>query len=299
MSLFGCNQKSDVLTSSNDHPLINKNNRNKYNFGELKNYHTEFLVLLNEEDMNDKSFFWFNESIKIKLLKKKYKFPGKLHIICFNDIEHEKDFIIEDMPVPNEIYIKLPDKNIYVLLSKYNVKYFYSKQNELKNIFILLGAKKITMKFENRSKIYSLINAEMKVNISNIDISEMTFYYDEEIINNINSEMFSNKNFHFLPKEYNWQEIIIRRLEKNLIKDNHTYIYTNNLSFKSTFGTKLKLMNVNFNYNTEEFNNIRVTYEIEYYKLNNCLDKLPTYKSIDEYLIDNSEQSNVEQPIVV
>jgi hypothetical protein len=284
MALLGCNHNSTVSEEGFCHPLINKDNKDKYNFGEVKNYHTEFLVLLNEEDLHDKSIFWFNKSIKTQLLNKKHKFPGKLNIIGFNEIEKEKNYIIEDMPAPNEIYMKLPNKNLYVLSSKYNLEYFYSKQNELKNIFILLGAKKITMKIIKKNISNNLISGEIGISLNNIntgesislennnsmdnqETTEMSFDYDENIMNNINSEMFSDKNFFFLPKEHNWQDIIIRRLEKNLITDKHTFIYNNNLSFKSTFSTKLKMININFNYNTEEFDNLQITYDIEYYKL--------------------------------
>jgi hypothetical protein len=284
MSLLGCAN----MQKHSSHPLVDDDNRDKYNFGELKNYHTEFLVLLNEEDLHDKSF-WFTSSIKTKLLNKKHKFPGKLNIIGFNNIEKEKNFIIEDMPVPNEIYMKLPNKNIYVLSSKYNLEYFYSKQNELKNIFILLGAKKIIMKIIKKNNISKEIGGEVGVNLHNINAgeivhlenksssdnqqtTEMTFDYDEQIMNNINPGMFSDKNFFFLPKEYNWQDIIVRRLEKKLITDKHTFVYNNSLSFKSSFGTKLKLININFNYNTEEIDNLKIIYEIEYHK----------FKSLDE-----------------
>jgi hypothetical protein len=287
---FGCMGKIPKKSYAS-HPLIDDDNTDKYDFGEVKNYRTEFLVLLNEEDLRDKSQFWFGASIKSKLLKKQHKFPGKLNIIGFDDIEKEKEFIIEDNPLPNEIYMKLPNKNLYVLSSKYNLEYFYSKQNELKNIFILLGAKTITMKIIKKNNINNLLSAEIGVNFPNIaasesislengnssdnqETTEMTFDYDENIMNNINPEMFSNKNFYFLPKEYNWQDIIIRRLEKKLITDKHTFVYTSNLSFKSAFSTKLKMINVNFNYNTEDFENIQIAYEIEYYKLPNSDEKI-------------------------
>jgi len=142
------------------------------------------------------------------------------------------------------------------------------------------------MKIIKKNNVNRSVNAEISINLPNMnsgenvslennnysdnqETTEMEFDYDETIMNNINSEMFSNKNFYFLPKEHNWQDIIIRRLEKKLITDKHTFIYNNNLSFKSTFSTKLKMINVNFNYNAEEFNNLQITYDIEYHKLIN------------------------------
>ena len=265
------------------HPLVNKDNLDKYNFGEIKNHQTEFLVLLNQTDMLDKSFLWFNKSLKDKLEKK--KFPGKLNIISFDTISDEKKYIIEDIPVPNEIYMKLPDKNLYVLSSKYNIKYFYAKQNELKNIFILLGAKKITMKIVKKNNTLESVGGDIGVNMNNIEVggnfhientnstnnqetTEMTFDYDEKIINNIGPRMFSDKDFYFLPKEYDWHNIIYRRLEQNQLTDKHILIYSNNLSFKSTFGAKLKMVGVGFDYNTQECDNLKIIYDVEYYKLN-------------------------------
>jgi hypothetical protein len=286
MSFFGCD-RDYTNVQCNQHPLINESNKHKYNFGEVKNYHTEFLVLLNEEDLLDNSIFWFfNKSIKSKILKEKNKFPGKLNIIAFNEIENNKKYIIEDMPIQKEIYMKLPNKNLYVLSSKYNLEYFYSKQNELQNIFVLLGAKKIIMKHIKNNNNKNLISAGIDINFPNMNLgnninlennnsaynketTEMSFDYDETIMNNIHPEMFSDKKFFFLPKENKWQDIIIRRLEKNLIKDKHTFKYSNHLNFNAKIITKLKMIDINFNYNTEEFDSMQIVYEIEYYKLNN------------------------------
>jgi hypothetical protein len=88
-------------------------------------------------------------------------------------------------------------------------------------------------------------------------------------MNYILPEFFSYKKLFFLNKEKKWQDIIIRRLEKNLIKDKHTFKYSNHLNFNAKIITKLKMIDINFNYNTEEFDSMQIVYEIEYYKLNN------------------------------
>ena len=288
--MLGCdnmNPEKAVMSSS---PLINHDTDNKYDFGKLKNSTMEFLVLLDESDMIDNSFFGFNKCIKKKLLKKQNRFPGKINIVGFHEIEKESSYIIEDSPVPKEIYMKLPDKGLYVLSSKYNLKYLFSKQNELKNIFILLGAKKITWTvIKNNSTTESMgadvgitfpqldihegITVENKNSSNNHESAEMTFDYDEKILDNISPAMFSNNNFYFLPKEYEWHDIIIRRLEKRLITDKYTFVYSNNLSFKSTLSSKLKMIDINFHYSTEELNNLKIQYEIEYYKLNEPVSK--------------------------
>lgn len=104
--------------------------------------------------------------------------------------------------------------------------------------------------------------------MSNKQENEMSFDYDENIINNINFDMFSNNNFYFLPKEYEWQDIIIRRLENNLISDKYIYKYSNNIYFKSSLTSKLKMIDINFNYNSDELNNLEILYEIDYYQIN-------------------------------
>jgi hypothetical protein len=298
MSLLGCVRKKQCIECIElDHPLINESNRHKYNFGEVKNYNTEFLILLNEEDLLDKSILCFNKNVKTKLLHKKNNFPGKLNIIRFDEIQNENNYIIEDMPLPKEIYMKLPNKNLYVLSSKYNLEYFYSKQNELKNIFILLGAKKIIMKNSKKNKKNSVISSDIEINIPNMNVgnnislennnsiynkemTEMTFDYDKTIMNNIHPKMFSDKNFFFLPKEYTWQDIIIRRLEKNIITDKHTFRYSNHLTFSGKFMTRLKMIDVNFNYNTADFEDLEIIYEIEYHKLP-VIETIETMETIE------------------
>lgn len=304
--MLGCGptKPSAVMSTS---PLVNINNT--YNFGKPKNSPMEFLVLLDESDMVDDyfSFLGFNKSIKTKLLKKQNRFPGKMNIVSFAEIEKETNYIVEDSPVPKEIYMKLPDKGIYVLSSKYKLKYLFSKQNELKNIFILLGAKKISWTVIKNNSTSESVGAEMGVSFPQVDIhegvglehsnstnnheaAEMTFDYDENIINNISPAMFSNNNFYFLPKEYEWHDIIIRRLEKKLITDKYTFVYSNNLSFKTTLSSKLKMIDVNFNYNTEELNNLKIQYEIEYYKLSD------TVKDTQEVIEDKQIEPMIDKP---
>ena len=59
--------------------------KDKYYFGEMINEKMEFLVLLTEDDVKEKTWFW-KSSIKEALLKNKKKIPGDLHILNFDDI---------------------------------------------------------------------------------------------------------------------------------------------------------------------------------------------------------------------
>jgi len=276
--MLGCNKikKKSVLDI-----------RDKYNFGIRKNEKLKFLILLNDDDINQKDYIC-NMSKKSMINKNKKFLNGDLDIINFKNIEDDNissNYIIEDIPLQNEMYMKLPDKNIYVMSEKYPLKYLLSKQNELKNIFILLGAKNLKWSIIKEDKKNDNLDANISININEINLSEgicvenkkkvsnkqeneMSFDYDENIINNINFNMFSNNKFYFLPKEYEWQDIIIRRLENNLISDKYIYKYSNNIYFKSSLTSKLKMIDVNFNYNTSELNNLEMLYEIDYYPIN-------------------------------
>ena len=85
-----------------------------------------------------------------------------LHQKSSDDIEKEdvmKNYIIEGNPIPNELYIKLESTNIYVPANTYELKYFQARQNELKNIFITLGAKSIKCCIKQSNTKNTVINA--------------------------------------------------------------------------------------------------------------------------------------------
>jgi hypothetical protein len=276
--MLGCNQikKTSVLDI-----------RDKYNFGIRKNEKLKFLILLSDEDINQKDYMC-NTSKKTIIMNNKKSLNGDLSIINFNNIEDENissKYIIEDIPLLNIVYIKLPDKNMYVISEKHPLKYLLSKQNELKNIFILLGAKTLKWSIIKEDNKLDSLDGNIGININEINITEefsienkkknsnkeeneMHFDYDENIINNINFNMFSDNKFYFLPKEYDWQDIIIRRLENNLISDKYIYKYSSNIYFKSSLTSKLKMIDVNFSYNTDELNNLEIHYDIEYHPIN-------------------------------
>ena len=286
-----CSSKNTIIEQSDE----------KYFFGKRINEIMDFLVLLTEEDTLNKGWIW-NSSVKDALLKKKNKIPGNLNILNFSDInkpEIMKDYIIDGVPLPREMYIKLPNKNIYVSTEKYALKYLSLRENELKNIFIGLGAKTIkwTVKRSNNNNTNlemavkispnSIINIKEEVKIENSsslfnsETNEM--HFDSNVnINKLDHSIFVNSDFYFLPKEYEWQDIIIRRIENNLIMDKYNFKYSDCIKFKSSLSSKLKLIDINFNYSTEEASNLEIEYEIEYYKINNFSRDENKYKDIEK-----------------
>jgi hypothetical protein len=298
---MSCGSKKSII----EHP----EHKIKYFFGQRINEIMDFLVLTTEEDAKNNGWFW-NSSVRESLLKKKNKIPGILHVLNFEDInkpEIMKDFIIDGVPLPREMYIKLPNKNIYVSTDKYALKYLSLRENELKNIFIKLGAKTIrwTVKRSNNSNTniemgasispnnMSGIKEEIKINnsneLSNSETNEMHFDFNENI-NKLDHNLFMNSDFYFLPKEYEWQDIIIRRIENNLMMDKYNFKYSDSIKFKSSLSSKLKLIDINFNYSTEEASNLEIEYEIEYYKTNNSLKN----ENKDDNKDDNKNEHNDE-----
>ena len=62
-------------------------------------------------------------------------------------------------------------------------------------------------------------------------------------------------------------DIIERRINNNLVSDKYTYEHTEFKILKTSIMSKLQLLDIAVNYNDEEYTNIRIHYEIEYYPL--------------------------------
>ena len=217
----------------------------KYNFGTKCNDIMEFLILLREEDIIETGCI-FKTSTKKKILKKEKYLPGNLTIFNFDSIDTLDDYIINDSPVPNEMYIKLHTTNTYYLSEKYTLKYLLAKENELKKIFIMLGAKKIKWHIKKSANTSNSIGINASINMNQIDLvegfdmnlscsiinyesNEMKFGYNKNILQ-LNNNSFNTNLFYFLPKEYDWQQIIIRRLEQKLLNDEFIELANNSKS---------------------------------------------------------------------
>jgi hypothetical protein len=221
------------------------------------------------------------------LKKSSKKTPGDLEIINFDSIDLAdimKDYVIESNPIPNQLYVKLDSTNLYVSENTYEIKHFLSRQNELKNIFVELGAKSIKYHIKRIKSNNTDTNANVGVENNAIGLGQefnitnnkssltqehcvLTFDYNEKI-SNVNYETFSNiNNFYFLPKEYEWQNIIIRRLEHSQLTDK--YVLKNNFNIKMSTSAKsnLKFAKIGFGHGTEDLDLIEIEYDIEYYPL--------------------------------
>jgi len=247
----------------------------------LTNEKLHFLILLDDEDFL-KNTWYCNNSHKDLIMKKKKTFPGKLNIINYDDIDKPnimKDYIIESNPVPREVYIKLPKENLYVLSEKFAQKYLLSRHSELKNIFEKLGAKSIEWKMKHNNGTSDAVNLDMEVNVNQIGVmvgvdleessdnsnkaySKMTFPNNKV---QLDEKIFDDPSFYYLSKEYEWQNIIQSRIHSRNSEYEFFYKNTDSYNFKSDMSSKLKLLNINFGYETNKYNNLEIHYIVKYW----------------------------------
>jgi hypothetical protein len=112
----------------------------------------------------------------------------------------------------------------------------------------------------------------------------------------LNRKSFHNdKLFYFLPKEHEWQQLIINRLERKLLFDKIVYKYTDCVSFNLELTSKFQSLGVNIGYNTSDFQSLEISYIIEYYPLD-----IPHLEKVESKTTSSLQQpSNVQDYIEV
>jgi len=212
--------------------------------------------------------------------------------LCFDDIDKEdtiRDFIIDSNPIPNQLYIKLAPTDIYVKDDIYDNKYFKLRQNELKNIFITLGAKKIKYSVKQTKTNNTNVNLGAGIENNAIGVGQeinfnnstanciqeectLTFDYSEKI-NDVNYETFNNNNFHFLPKESEWQDIIIRRIKHLQLTDKCILRNNSDIKINKSLKSNFKMAKINCAHSFDNIDLGEIEYEIEYYQRNDYVKK--------------------------
>lgn len=311
--MFGC-----TSASSFKHVIDNSKKEQLYDFGERRNEKMKFLVLVRDEDLIDRGWI-FKRSLKRSLMRKKKKLPGTLEVLSFDDIDTEsmKQYVIENQPSPYEMYIKLIPQDIYILSNNYAFRYLLAKVNELKTIFIMLGAKKINWEIKNATGESSNIGSSLGLKIGQIELNEgivlqddkttvnyesneMTFGYCESMLD-LNRKSFHNdKLFYFLPKEHDWQQLIINRLERKLLFDKIVYKYSDCVSFNLDLTSKFQSLGVNIGYNTSDFQSLEISYTIQYYPLLEKVESNSTSSSkVQDYIeVEHEKRANVCKEII-
>ena len=275
---------------------------NRINNKEYKNEKLKFLILLNEEDF--KKYLYIFPSRKDVLKRQKYNFPGELIIEKYDNID-KLNYKIENNPIPNQLYIMLPKEKLFINPENFTSRLIDSKIEELKNIFMLLKANKVNINKNLKITSKEKIEINTSVNIDKIESDQKIKLENSETnINNITNIMtFLNNsnpidlnkleidNYYFLNKQFDWQNIIIRRIEGDLSTDKYIYHNKEIKIFKTKFINKLKVLELSIDYDWEKFKDLKIEYEINYFPLDdetkNSGKKI--YETNDDEIKDNVE----------
>lgn len=245
----------------------NKHRRKRYR-------RLRFLILLRDEDY-DKCFYSRRDWIQFR----KSKFPGKLILDRFSESD-TLPYNIEGPPIPRQVYIMLPKERIFIPSQHFTSRYMDSKLSELKSIFVALHAEKIrfskTTKSEeeyngggnigiNLPRIGD-VGSDVQVESKNTNVTmfwnEMTFGEPTTIIE---PNVFNT--FFYLDQEYEWQQIIVRRLKYSMIKDKYVYKNRENELFNASTLQTLRRLNLSIDYDWSKVNDVEIHYEIMYHDI--------------------------------
>lgn len=243
-----------------------------------KNSRLRFLILLPKEDF-DKCFY----SIKDVLWYRKSKFPGKLIIEPFEDVG-DLPYTIEGIPMPRQLYIMLPKEKLFIQSTNFTSRYIDSKMSELKQLFVLLRAKRIKFTKNTKSQKEYHVNGQLNAVVPQLKMGEIgeglsvssiqfrlneqsnEMHFDNTQTHSI-EESLKKAKFYYLSREFHWQNIISRRIENHLVYDKYVYRNQEMKLFQSKFINKLKLLEIRADYDWKDLQDLEIEYEIEYYPL--------------------------------
>ena len=239
------------------------------------NHILEFLIVLDDFQY----IHWCcGKSTYDLIYLEKSKFPGNLKIVHVNELTNQ--YIIDGPVQTKTLYIKLPKENVYVESTKYQEKQFHSKFNELIAIFSELNAKKVNFYFHNMDESSLQIDSKLRVNpylSKNVHIHQsneqtmhiqkkMSIDFDRRKDSHIDINRFTDSSkYYYLPKEFDWIEVIRNRNNGNMKTQKYSFIFSNDYRFRSNFYDSLKKLEIEFGYASYKFNEIHIEYEVDYY----------------------------------
>ena len=276
-----------------------------------------FLIVLTDDNYINKSIFG-GKSLYNKLLSKKDLFYGNLEIKKFSEFTKNTDnisskYLIEGNITPRIVYIKLPKENIYVSADTFQDKYLDSKINELISIFTNLHAEIINISIihENASNLKLSLGSDVNINgvKANINASKtndnnkkietsriLTFQKpsDDTIID---TKIFTDcKKFHYLPKDEGWIDIIRQRVYKKAKNNKYVYNYLDKTCFSVDLSAQLQLLNINFAYNSNKYENLKIEYDVIYFPFTGNV-KVPNEEE-EEDEEEEEEEEEEEKKVV-
>lgn len=243
-----------------------------------------FLLLLPEEDFrkciySKRDWIWFFKS----------NFPGTLQIEKFEEM-NSLPYTIEGIPMPRQLYIMLPKEKLFIRSNHFTARYIDSKMSELKQLFVLLRAKNIKFRRNIRHVDESGLGIQTRAVVPNMNLEELgagikvssiEFRIDEQT-NEMHFDDLSKKafvpqcsieealnkaSFYYLPRQFHWQNIIRRRVDHKLVYDRYMYKNQEIKLLRSKFIQKLKMLNIQADYDWKSMRDLEINYEIEYYPL--------------------------------
>ena len=286
-----------------------------------KNDFLEFLIIISDDDY--KSTFFY-KSVYENLLKQRKFFNDNLNIVNKKDIKKNSDYLIDGMANLHKLYIKLPKENLYVDSAQFHNRYINSKINELISVFTVLKAKCIKVTIDSQTEINFKFNLSAGVKMNGVSFKtgaektqdksnklksdwELEFFQNGNgngngnNNNKININEFSDdKRFYYLPKESEWIDAIRKRLSQNISSDKFTYSYSDTNDIKYKAFTNLQLFNISCDYNRKQFENINISYEIEYYPLDTVIieNKFNNNDSDNNVIIINNNKDDKNMNIL-
>jgi len=238
-----------------------------------ENVRLKFLILLPNEDYKKCIF-----SYKDIIMYRKKHFPGDLIIEKYAQC-HNLPYIIQDPPMPRQLYIMLPKEKLFVASEIFTGCYIRSKMRELIQIFVKLNAKCVKFKHYDSQKESKSICMDVGTNMPNAKLSQginlrnehdkiTTIQYEMKFDANTNpftTNHFLSDTYYYLKHEPSWQDIIVRRLDYKMTYDKYTFKNTERQLLKHKFITNMKALNLSLDYDWEKFQDFCIEYEIEYY----------------------------------
>ena len=243
-----------------------------------------FLLLLPEEDFrkciySKRDWIWFFKS----------NLPGILQIEKFEEM-NSLPYTIEGIPMPRQLYIMLPKEKLFIRSNHFTARYIDSKMSELKQLFVLLRAKNIKFRRNIRHVDESGLGIQSRAVVPNMNLEELgaglkvssiEFRIDEQT-NEMHFDDLSKKDFvpqcsivealnkasfYYLPRQFHWQNIIRRRVDHKLVYDRYMYKNQEIKLLRGKFIQKLKMLNIQADYDWKSMRDLEINYEIEYYPL--------------------------------
>lgn len=231
-----------------------------------------FLILLNSNDFQERSC-WFYLSKPESIMQYSHLFPGKLEVISFDiylNSTHKYNFITNETPCKNKLYVLLPKEKKYVLLEDFTKKWIFSQLNEINVLFLRLNAECVKIKSVNENPIVSTSLLGIHPGLDEYFTPMCAINHESlEIQYSVSRErtIFNEKKYFYYDK---WKSIVYNRIHEKKNYYEYYFHYKKPDFLNDYFFNCLKILGIETldNKETDEF---ELNFEIFYY-INEMID---------------------------